>query len=132
MPSASTTRPLAASAAIESSLCERTMPGSVQLAISSTCVRSIPLKLYIHFGSHRRAGESGVQCATELLASLEAVLRIFFERALQESGKSGWQVGPYQQDVGGRLVGDLEHKLGHGFCLERQPAGEHLIEAYRK
>jgi hypothetical protein len=36
MPSASTTSPLAGSKAIESSLCERTMPGSVQLAISST------------------------------------------------------------------------------------------------
>src|SRR5256885_13089845 len=31
MPSASTTSPLAGSAAIESSLCERTMPGSVQV-----------------------------------------------------------------------------------------------------
>ena len=41
MPSASTTRPFAASAAIESSLCERTMPGSVQLAISRVWVRSI-------------------------------------------------------------------------------------------
>src|SRR5689334_12507556 len=41
MPSASTARPLAASAAIESSLCERTMPGSVHVAISSVCVRSI-------------------------------------------------------------------------------------------
>src|SRR5574341_1597218 len=40
MPSASTTSPFAGSAAIESSLCERTMPGSVQVAISSCCARS--------------------------------------------------------------------------------------------
>src|SRR3954462_2205051 len=41
MPSARTTRPFAGSAAIESSLCERTIPGSVQVAISSVCVRSM-------------------------------------------------------------------------------------------
>src|SRR5216683_1323478 len=41
MPSARTIRPFAASAAIESSLCERTMPGSVQVAISRLCVRSM-------------------------------------------------------------------------------------------
>src|SRR5687767_7427821 len=41
MPSASTTSPFAASAAIESSLCERTMPGSVQVAISRFWLRSI-------------------------------------------------------------------------------------------
>jgi hypothetical protein len=41
IPSASTTSPLAASEAIESSLCDRTMPGSVQLAISRVCVRSM-------------------------------------------------------------------------------------------
>src|SRR4026208_86301 len=41
MPSASTTRPLTGSAAFESSLCERTMPGSVQVAISRFWLRSI-------------------------------------------------------------------------------------------
>src|SRR5688572_15102389 len=41
MPSARTIRPLAASAAIESSLCERTMPGSVQVAISRVWLRSM-------------------------------------------------------------------------------------------
>src|SRR5215212_4368691 len=41
MPSASTTSPLTGSAAIESSLCERTMPGSVQVAISRFWLRSI-------------------------------------------------------------------------------------------
>src|SRR5918992_2654703 len=44
MPSASTMRPLAASAAIESSLCERTMPGSVQVAISRVWLRSMRAK----------------------------------------------------------------------------------------
>src|SRR5919109_2423722 len=41
MPSASTTRPFAGSAAIESSLCERTIPGSVHVAISRFWLRSI-------------------------------------------------------------------------------------------
>jgi hypothetical protein len=35
IPSASTTSPFSPSEAIESSLCARTMPGSVQLAISN-------------------------------------------------------------------------------------------------
>ena len=51
MPSASTTSPWAASVAIESSLCARTIPGSVQLAISSTCARSMRLQHDFHFGS---------------------------------------------------------------------------------
>src|SRR6185369_11581334 len=41
IPSASTTKPFAGSEAIESSLCERTIPGSVALVISSTWERSI-------------------------------------------------------------------------------------------
>src|SRR5512134_1078285 len=41
MPSASTTSPFTGSAAIESSLCERTMPGSVHVAISRLWLRSI-------------------------------------------------------------------------------------------
>src|SRR5437870_8620922 len=82
MPSASTTRPFAASAAIESSLCERTIPGSVQLEISSTCVRSMPLQLNVHFALHRC--RRGAQRTAEFFAGLEALLGILGQSPRQE------------------------------------------------
>src|ERR1051325_2940307 len=119
MPSASTTRPFAASAAIESSLCERTIPESVQLAISSTWVRSMPLQLNVHLAL--RCSRRGAQGGAELLAGLEALGRIFCQRLFQKSDQPGQQLRPDGEDIVGRLVGDLEHELGHRFSLVRQP-----------
>src|SRR5687768_478862 len=78
MPSASTTRPLAGSDAIESSLCERTIPGSVALVISSIWERSIQ-GLELDFGTARRGFVGGLgctgsrcaHCGRELFAALE-------------------------------------------------------------
>src|SRR5260370_1570690 len=83
MPSASTTRPFTGSAAIESSLCERTMPGSVQVAISRVWVRSMS-ELEVDRGRLRRGRvECRLQRAAEVLAGLEALVGILGERALE-------------------------------------------------
>src|SRR6478609_1690920 len=101
MPSASTTRPLAGSAAIESSLCERTIPGSVQVAISSVCVRSICSEFQIHFRrrSHRRAQRTG-----EMLCSLEALVRVLGECPFEEAYQSFGHLAE-RADVGLRVLG---------------------------
>src|SRR5688572_21345516 len=100
MPSASTTSPFAASAAIESSLCERTMPGSVQLAISRTCVRSMP---FLDFDVHAAGGRGGrrrgpckrgLERAGELLAGLEALVRILAQRTVEEGDEALGEIGP--------------------------------------
>src|SRR4051812_6980438 len=137
MPSASTTRPFAASAATESSLCERTMPGSVALAMSKVCFRSMRVdrsKLDVHRaaggGRRRGAGERGAQRAGEFLAGLEALRRILRERRFDEGGDALRDGRVHAADVGRRLIGDLEHELGHRFALERQLAGEHLVEGH--
>src|SRR5260221_13581950 len=110
MPSASTTNPLAASAATESSLCDRTMPGSVELVISRIWVRSIlgwktvaelrnSSKLDVDGAARRGRGRGSraarsyrcgrAQRAGELLAGLEALVRIFRHRAIQERHHRG-------------------------------------------
>src|SRR5262245_7253186 len=76
MPSASTTRPLPGSAAIESSLCERTMPGSVQVATSRTWVRSMGSELDIDAVARRARVQRAAQRAAEFLAGLEALGRV--------------------------------------------------------
>src|SRR3990167_2675113 len=134
MPSASTTSPLAAFEAIESSLWERTIPGSVQLAISRACVRSMRRsELNIHpaaagprggfrpgggggggRGPARRgaASEGGAQRRGKLLPGLEALVGILRHGAREERRQPRRQVGPDRQQIGGRLVGDLEHEVG--------------------
>src|SRR5215510_1983278 len=69
IPSASTTSPFAASAATESSLCERTMPGSVQLAISSAWLRFIARPDRGHRALVRRSW-AGVACRERRSARL--------------------------------------------------------------
>src|SRR5688500_9676651 len=105
MPSASTTRPLAASAAIESSLCERTMPGSVQVAISRAWVRSVlASELNVDAGAAGLHRDGGAQRAAELLAGLEALVGILAERAVEEGDQRVGNGRVDGLDVGGRLV----------------------------
>src|SRR5690349_24503028 len=92
MPSASTTRPFAASAAIESSLCERTMPGSVELAISMIPVRSMGAMSELDVDAAARGsrgsgrgGCRGAQGGAELLAGLEALVGILRQGLVEES-----------------------------------------------
>src|SRR5919198_983261 len=100
MPSASTTRPLAGSAATESSLCERTIPGSVALAISMTSVRfkerASQLDIARACGGcrlRRGATERGAQCPGELFARLEALVRVLGHRAVEEGDQPRRHVG---------------------------------------
>src|SRR6185295_17436394 len=80
MPSASTTRPFSPSDAIESSLWARTIPGSVQLAISSApdkVMCSLDSKADVDAGAGRRRArttEGGPQFEREFLASLMALV----------------------------------------------------------
>src|SRR4029079_9445628 len=113
MPSARTTRPLAASEAIEFSLCERTIPGSVQLAISIAWVRSM-------CGSVRFRGRRHAQRLREFLAGLVTLVGILGHRAREERDQSRGKAGNVRANVGRRLVGDLEHQLRHRFALEGQ------------
>src|ERR1051326_3911698 len=129
MPSASTTRPFAESAAIESSLCERTIPGSVQVAISRFCERSAMSELDVDAaggggGARRRGGKRGAQRSGELLARLEARLRILRQCRLEEADQPRRHAGVEAADVGRRVVRDLEHELRHRLALEGQPAGQ--------
>src|SRR5258706_13490808 len=109
MPSASTTRPFTGSAAIESSLCERTMPGSVQVAISRVWVRSMS-ELEVDRGRLRRGRvERRLQRAAEVLAGLEALVGILGERALEEARDAPRHGGIYAEDFGPRPLLDLVH-----------------------
>src|SRR5258706_15574609 len=113
MPSASTTRPFAGSAAIESSLCERTMPGSVQVAISRVWVRSMS-ELEVDRGRLRRGRvECRLQRAAEVLAGLEALVGILGERALEEA-RDARRHGGIPAENGRRPPGrGLENELAH-------------------
>src|SRR4051812_27460829 len=111
MPSASTTTPFAASEATESSLCERTMPGSVLLTISRVCVRSIFLELYVHAVCRLRSrggacagrrGHAGAQRTGEFHAVAETVFRILGQRAVQKGRKARRHVGVDGKNVDGR------------------------------
>src|SRR5436190_500729 len=139
MPSASTTSPFAASAATESSLCERTMPGSVALVISRISVRfKCALELDVDAAARGRglrgcgATQGGAQRAGELLAGLEALVRILRQRAVEERDQRRRHVRVDRQDVDRVLVGDLEHELRHRFAQEWEVAGKHLVEADRE
>src|SRR5258706_3088710 len=110
MPSASTTRPFAASAAIESSLWERTMPGSVQVAISRIWLRSMS-ELDVDAARGRRGarrcdGERGAQRAAEFFAGLEALLGFLRQDAAEEGHQAGRQAGVVGADIDRPVVGD--------------------------
>src|SRR5258706_2608429 len=132
MPSASTTRPFTGSAAIESSLCERTMPGSVQVAISRVWVSSMS-ELEVDRGRLRRGRfERRLQRAAEVLAGLEALVGILGERALEEARDARRHGGIHAENVGRRLVRDLEHELRHRLAVERQLASHQQVERHRE
>src|SRR5258708_37888890 len=150
MPSASTTSPLAASAATESSLCDRTMPGSVELVISRTWVRSIlgwmtvselknSSKLDVDRAARRRRGrrrgraaERRAQRDGELLAGLEALVRVFRHRTIQERHHRGRNGRIDRENARRVLGGDLEHQLRHRLALERQLPPQHLVPTHRE
>src|SRR3977135_1187836 len=91
MPSASTTRPWSPSDAIESSLWDLTIPGSVQLATSSPPDKVIMLQRSsqadVDPGADRRSGRtphSSSQCARKFFAALVTLARLLGHCLVQE------------------------------------------------
>src|SRR5262249_46246204 len=138
IPSASTTRPFSPSEAIESSLCARTIPGSVQLAISSA-----PDKVMVPFfrfsegdvdpGAARRgtrAAEGGPQLEREFFSRLVTLVGVLRHRLVEEGHEGGRNLGVVLQDVRGVIVRDLVHELRHRFAFERKLSGGELIETH--
>ena len=117
----------------ESSLCERTMPGSVRLAISSAWLRFMFFQRLMstlaglrHAGAPRRAAPAAN--SSPVWKRCVGILR---ERTVEEGDECRAAAsGLKSQDVRRRLVGDLEHELRHRLALERQPAAEQLVERH--
>src|SRR3970282_505332 len=119
LPSASTASPFAGSAATASSLCERTMPGSVQDANSRYWLRSMASELDVHAsrrtaGRRRRSGGRGTaarrrraQRRGERLAALEALVGVLGERLVEERHQARRERGIDAPDVGGGVAGVL-------------------------
>src|ERR1041385_2796207 len=91
MPSASTTRPWSPSEAIESSLWDLTIPGSVQLATSSAPDKVMILQRSsqadVDPGADPRSGRtthSLSQCAREFFARLVTFARVLGHRPVEE------------------------------------------------
>src|SRR5258705_4773625 len=125
MPSASTTRPWSPSDAIESSLWDLTIPGSVQLAISSAPDKVIMLRRSsqadVDPDAGRRSGrtpDSSSQCARELFACLVTLVHFLGHRLVQE-GDLDRREGPVVlEDVRRMLDCHPAHRMRHGLCLE--------------
>src|SRR3972149_10702597 len=136
MPSARTTRPLDASEATESSLCERTIPGSVSLTICRACSRFMcatrPSEADVHGGI--RSG--GVACAAErraqrrgeLLAGLVAVLGLLRHRPFEKSHECRLQIRVDGENVRCSFVRDPEHELRYRIPLEGQLAAREVAQ----
>src|SRR5262245_15475572 len=139
IPSASTTRPFSPSDAIESSLWARTIPGSVQLAISSAPDKvTVPTRASkgdVDPGaacSGAGAAEGGAQLEREFLAGLVALVGVLRHRFVEEGDERGRQRGVVLQDVRRMVVRDAVHELRHRIAFERElPAGE-LVQAHRQ
>src|SRR5688572_25653519 len=136
MPSASTARPSVASAAMLSSLCDRTIPEWVAVATSSAALRSVIVPP--RSGCRRRARdrplrrsealEAGPQGLRHLLAVLITLVRIL-GKGLVHDGRQGLGQGRIvRAHIRVLLVGDLVHQLRHGLTGEGQLAAGELVE----
>src|SRR5262249_45205455 len=133
MPSASTARPISGSAAMLSSLCERTMPGCVAVAISRaelklTTWHARLLQSEVYGRGMRRRGACGAYRLRHLVAGLEAFFRPLGDRLVDDGDHGGRQGRIDGQDVYRRLVRNLEHELSHRIALERQLTARKLIQ----
>src|SRR6266702_3817771 len=139
MPSASTTSPWFPSDAIESSLWDLTIPGSVQLATSSAPDKVMMLRRSsqadVDAGADRRGGRaphSTSQGTREFFARLVTLARVLSHRLVQESDQGRRQGRAELQDIRRMLIGDPVHELRHRVSLERQFAANKLVKAYRQ
>src|SRR5262249_51193603 len=136
IPSASTTRPFSPSEAIESSLCARTIPGSVQLAISSAPDKVIVpgfrfSKGDVDPGTARRGtrtAEGGPQLGREFLSRLVTLGGVFRHGLVEKGHERGGNLGVVLQDIRRVLVRDLVHELRHRVSFERKLAARELVE----
>src|SRR5258708_24267970 len=125
MPSASTTRPWSPSDAIESSLWDLTIPGSVQLAISSAPDKVIMLRRSsqadVDPDAGRRSGrtpDSSSQCTRDFFACLATLARFLGHRLVQEGDQGRREGRAVLQDVRRMLVGNPVHDFPHPTPLQ--------------
>src|SRR5258706_10309645 len=137
MPSASTAKPVSASAAMLSSLCERTDPGSVAVTTSRTVARLVMRELqsdidyiFMRFGRGATAAarNAGADCPSHFIAGLITVFGPLGERFVDDIGQTWRQARIDCHNVDVRFIGDLEHELRHRFALERPVAAGKLIQ----
>src|SRR5258706_3449103 len=129
MPSASTAKPVSASAAMLSSLCNRSDPGWVAVTTSRTVERLVMRELqsdtdyiFVRLGGRSAAASArnaGADCPSHFIASLVTVFGPLGERLVDDIGQTRRQARIDRQNVDVRLIGDLEHELCHRFALER-------------
>src|SRR5437773_9358759 len=117
MPSASTTSPWFPSDAIESSLWDLTIPGSVQLATSSAPDKVMMLRRSsqadVDAGADRRGGRaphSTSQGTREFFARLVTLARVLSHRLVQECDQGRREGRVVLQNIRRMLVGNPVHR----------------------
>src|ERR1700682_898926 len=122
MPSASTKRPMSASAPIISSLCSRTLPVSV-----SATLAIFPFKLmgFVRsWQSTRYSGAAVFKGTSHGGPRVAPRIGILGERAINDALDAGGQIRPESSQRRMRHFGDLLHQPGHGVCGEGKLAGQ--------
>src|SRR5450631_1763716 len=120
MPSASTNKPISASAPIMSSLCSRTLPVSVSATLlifpRKLMIAASLLKSYRDSRSLRRARHAGatlIQSGRHLAARLEPLFGILGQRTVDDAFHADRQIRPEGAQARVRRLGDLLHQPGH-------------------
>src|SRR3979409_335604 len=113
MPSASTARPISASVPMLSSLCERTMPGSVAVTTSSAVPRLAIMSLnsdidYVRLIGQACAafGPAGPDCLREFITGLETIFWLLRKRLVDDLDQALRQSRRVGEDVDMRFIGD--------------------------
>src|SRR5581483_118213 len=125
MPSATMASPRRASLTVLSSLWGRLRPVSDMLTISSTpdmSTAAVP--------SAGLLG-AGLDIPGHLRAGLVAPGQVLLQGLVDDHPQAGFglcQFGTQDEHILMRFVGDIVHERGHRFALERQFAGDHLVE----
>src|SRR5258706_16200473 len=97
MPSASTAKPVSASAAMLSSLCERTDPGSVAVTTSRTVARLVMRELqsdidniFVRLGGGAAAAarNASADCPSHFIAGLVTIFGPLCERLVDDIGQA--------------------------------------------
>src|SRR5262245_3308659 len=139
IPSASTASPNVASAAMLSSLCDRTIPGWVAVATSSTALRSVIIPSRSRrrrrprsrpLPRRRQLPQALTQRLRHLLAVLVTLVRFLGKSLVHDDPEQLRQRGIVRANVRGLLVGNLVHELRHRLAGERQLSARELVERH--